>query len=157
MSNRRNFVALAERVRTIEAPKDGLVEAIVAANADSPDFDADRFKAHALGTHGDEKWAYNRATQTGGFIPAPRVTVDPLAARRSYVDLSEAIRALTVSADVKQTLAAVAIEELRSDEAPGFDGDRFRAHALSTFGDEKWAYNRANGGPVLSDADTVVL
>jgi len=66
MSYRRVYVNTAEAIRTLDVAPEvkSLVADAVAAKLTegegAPDFDADRFKAHAT-SETDEKWAYNRA------------------------------------------------------------------------------------------------
>jgi len=73
MSYRRVYINTAEAIRTADVSaedKSKVADAVAAALTEgegAPDFDADRFKAHAT-SETDEKWAYNRAT--GGFVPA---------------------------------------------------------------------------------------
>lgn len=66
--------------------------------------------------------------------------------RRTFVNIAEAIRVADLPNSEKVNLAnAVVKAEKKNDR---FDAERFVAHALSTNGDEKWAYNKATGeGP----------
>jgi hypothetical protein len=70
----------------------------------------------------------------------------PKSNRRSYVDLSEAVRTLNQSQDSKTGLANDIAASL--DGEPDFSVERFLAHATSEDEDAKWAFNESIGaGP----------
>lgn len=77
--------------------------------------------------------------------------------RRSYIDLSEAIRTLNVTPEKKAEIADLFIG-LLCDE-PEFSPERFKAHATSETDDGKWAYNQSigegpgTGGVLVPDED----
>lgn len=73
--------------------------------------------------------------------------------RRTYVDLAESIRSMSEESASYKTALTVLITGALA-EAPGFDADRFQAHALSEDPAGKWAHNRATGQGPQGEADT---
>lgn len=68
LSPRRSFINLAEAIKTAnvsDKKRTRLAAVQVEILTGTEGFDATRFLAHALGTHGDQKFAYNALMGTG--------------------------------------------------------------------------------------------